>query len=321
MGAIAVQIKPHQGRTAPGDWLDGALAPWLEAVATAPGGESLSLTLRPAGRPVRPRPRRSRRPAVDRAEGRVFQRGGRRGVRRHRRGSRRAACRRWLRQGEPRGRPSPSSPRPRPRWRRRASQPARSAAAPERGPLCLVLTGFRDSRPAAALSRQWGTFCGLTAPAGQTRKRRSNGRKRRPTATSGAPACARPRKAIRAGTFDKVVLARKRVITLRAPIDVDALARRMAQACEGGRVLKMPSHNGHPCRDSGTAGGEARARPRQPCARGNSGRFAAPSDERKPRETCSPRRRKDANTRWWCSPSPGPCARSATTSGISPSPA
>nr|WP_246664648.1 isochorismate synthase [Rhodoblastus acidophilus] len=109
----------------------------------------------------------------------------------------------------------------------------------------LILTGFHDSRPVTALARQWAErFHLLTAPAGKDAHGRVEREEDLPGRDEWRARVRAATQAIRAKKFDKVVLARKRVVALRAPVDTDALARRMAQNCAEGRVLKLPSHRG-----------------------------------------------------------------------------
>jgi isochorismate synthase len=159
----------------------------------------------------------------------------------------RAACRRWICLGASRDVPAafltaPSAPR----------GGAARLNLPEillrrgGGRCSIVLTAFRDSQPAPALARQWGErLHALTAPAG---KNAHGGEHLQSQDFPGRDEwSARVRaatRAIRANKFDKVVLARKRVVALRAPFDADALARRMARTCTDGRVVKLPSPKG-----------------------------------------------------------------------------
>jgi menaquinone-specific isochorismate synthase len=282
LGAIAVQIKPHQDRAAPGDWLDSALAPWMEAVATAPGGSLLSVTLDlPDALFALARDGRADRlwiaPKDEFFGAGVVAGFGDIGADRWR-----AACRRWLQFGERSLAPiafltAPPAPLG---GAARLSLPEVLLRRSE-GCCCLTLTGFRDSRPAAALSRQWSErFCALTAPASQAPQAAVERQEDAPDRDEWRARVRRATLAIRAKTFDKVVLARRRVVTLRAPIDADALARRMAQACDGGRVLKMPSHNG--CTLAATpellAVKHGRALVSHALA-GTAPRFSAPSDD------------------------------------------
>ena len=97
----------------------------------------------------------------------------------------------------------------------------------------LVLTGFRIPGGGRAVAPVERTFLRIHRAwrADPASGGRTAGEARPHEWRAGVRAATQ---AIRAERSDKVVLARKRVITLRAPIDVDALARRMAQACEGG---------------------------------------------------------------------------------------
>jgi menaquinone-specific isochorismate synthase len=246
LGAIALRLKPPPGRAAPGDWLDAALAPWIETIAATPGGSLLSLTL-DAPEAVFDLAREG---CADRlwiaprqellGAGAVAGFGDI-GAERWR-----AACRRWQRLGETALAPvafltAPPAPMG---GAARLSLPE-ALLRREDGRCCLTLTGFRDSRPAVALARQWSArFRALAAPADKAAPASVERQEDAPDREEWRARVRAATQAIRAGTLDKVVLARKRAVTLRAPIDVDALARRMALACEGGRVLKMPSHNG-----------------------------------------------------------------------------
>jgi len=244
LGIVALRSKPQNA--APADWLDAALAAWLEPMAAAAGGSLLSLTL-DLPEPLFDLARNGRADRLWIAPGEEFLGAGAvagfadMSVDRWR-----AASRRWTRLGA--NAPAPlafftAPPAP--------QSGAARLSLPElllrraNGRCALILTGFRDSRPVAELARQWAErFHGLTAPAGKE----AHGRVEREDDLPGRDEWrARVRaatQAIRARKFEKVVLARKRVITLRAAIDTDALARRMAQNCADGRVIKLPSHRG-----------------------------------------------------------------------------
>ena len=317
MGAIAVQLKPHQGRAAPGDWLDAALAPWTETFATAPGGSLLSITLDlPDALFDQGRDGRADRLWIapnDTLLGVGAVAGfGDIGAERWR-----AASRRWLRLGEPSRAPiafltAPPAPLG---GAARLSLPEVLLRRRE-GRCSLTLTGFRDSRPAAALARQWGErFCALTAPASQAAQ---SGVERQEDAPDRDEWRARVRaatQAIAAGRFAKVVLARKLAVTMRKPIDADFLAREMAQASPDCRIIKLPDEIGCVIAASPELLAVKRgANIVSHALAGTSARFRPPDEDAGPRRACLLRPRSASNMRWWSIQLPATCAKSATRS-------
>jgi len=244
LGIVALRSKP-ENNAVPGDWLDAALAPWIERLAAAPGGSLLSLTL-DMPEPLFDLARNGRADRIWIAPGEeVLGAGAVAGFGDMSIERWRAASRRWTRLGK--GHPplafftAPPAPLG---GAARLSLPELLLRR-ESGRCSLILTGFRDSRPVAAMARQWAErFHALTAPAGKDGHGRVERQDDLPGRDEWRARVRAATQAIRAKKFDKVVLARKRVVTLRAPVDTDALARRMAQRCAEGRVIKLPSHKG-----------------------------------------------------------------------------
>jgi menaquinone-specific isochorismate synthase len=299
LGAVAVCQKPPQGLAAPGDWLDAALAVSMEQIAATPGGSLLSLTLDlPEALFDLARNGHAERlwiaPDEEMLGAGAVPGFGDIGVDRWR-----AACRRWIRLG------APNAP-----VAFLTAPPAPLAGAPRlslpeilmrrgAGRCAITLTGFRDFKPATLLVRQWGErFRALTAPAGDEAQGAIERQEDTPNRDEWRARVRAATKAIKAGTFDKVVLTRKRVVTLKAPVDADALARRMARTCAEGRVLKVPSHNG--CALAATPELLAVKRGRALVSHalaGTAPRFAAPEDDARAADAlraCEKERREHA---------------------------
>ncbi|MCW2285959.1 menaquinone-specific isochorismate synthase [Rhodoblastus acidophilus] len=245
MGIVALRSKPDH-RAAPGDWLDAALSPWMERVAAAPGGSLLSLTL-DLPEPLFDLARNGRADRLWIAPGdEILGAGAVAGFGDMSVDRWRAASRRWTRLGDG-ARPlafftAPPAPVG---GAARLSLPELLLMRRDGGRCALILTGFRDSRPVTALAGQWAErFHALTAPAGKEAHGKVEREEDLPGRDEWRARVRAATQAIRAKKFDKVVLARKRIVTLRAPVDTDALARRMAQNCAEGRVVKLPSHRG-----------------------------------------------------------------------------
>ncbi|PPQ40250.1 isochorismate synthase [Rhodoblastus acidophilus] len=245
MGIVALPSKPRQHNAAPGDWLEAALAPWMAQIGAAPGENLLSLALDlPDALFDLVRNGRADRVWIAPDE-EMFSVGAVAGFADMSVDRWRVACRRWTRFGDG---PAPiaflTAPPAPLGGGAHLSLPELLLRRSE-GRCSLVLTGYRDFRPAAALTREWAErFRAMTAPAAKETHSPVERQEDRPDRAEWRARVRAATQAIRAKRFDKVVLARKRVVTLRAPIDADALARRMAQGCVEGRVLKFPSANG-----------------------------------------------------------------------------
>ncbi|PPQ30020.1 hypothetical protein CCR94_13735 [Rhodoblastus sphagnicola] len=211
----------------------------------------------------------------------------------------RAACRRWVRLGAGQAPVAFLTAPPAPIGGAARLSVPELLLRRNGGRCVLVLTGFRDFAPAAALARQWGeTFRALTAPAAKETQGAIERQEDFPSRDEWRARVRAATKAIKAEKLEKVVLARKRVVMLHAPIDVDALARRMAQGCVEGRVVKFPSHNG--CALAATPELLAVKRGRglvSHALAGTAPRFAAPADDAQAAENllaCVKERREHA---------------------------
>jgi menaquinone-specific isochorismate synthase len=109
------------------------------------------------------------------------------------------------------------------------------------GRLSLQLNGWRDGDSPPTVARDWMShFRAMRAPARPCAVRRLVAANAEPDRDLWRARVAAATGAIKAGRFDKVVLARRLDLTFDGPIDTQALARSLLRHDRQGRIFRLP---------------------------------------------------------------------------------